>query len=211
MVPGAPRILPLATPRGRPRNVTRRNAIVRAALRLFADQGFAGTTMREIAGACDIGETLVYRYYARKVDVLDAVVEYVLHQMQGAHDALLLTARRSRLPRQFLACAGIIYLHHVEELEAWYVARLSVLPLDLGQRSRLAAADAALPNVIAAYLRACDCLRDAGVIAAAFTDAILNHVLMAKREALSDEQLRRTFLDELVDALLLGAGCTKAP
>src|SRR6516162_9934163 len=44
----------------------RRKAIVTAALPLFARNGFAGTTTREIAEAADISEALLFRHFPSK-------------------------------------------------------------------------------------------------------------------------------------------------
>jgi len=44
----------------------RRNAIVRAAVPLFARKGFAGTTTREIAEAAGISEALVFKHFPSK-------------------------------------------------------------------------------------------------------------------------------------------------
>src|SRR3982074_829078 len=44
----------------------RRQAIVDAAVPLFARKGFAGTTTRELAGAAGISEALLFRHFPSK-------------------------------------------------------------------------------------------------------------------------------------------------
>src|ERR1051325_214643 len=44
----------------------RRNAIVKAAVPLFARKGFAGTTTRELAEAAGISEALLFRHFPSK-------------------------------------------------------------------------------------------------------------------------------------------------
>src|SRR5918992_1259907 len=53
----------------------RREGILQASLHLFADRGFHGTSMRDIARAADITEGLIYHYFASKRDLFRAIIE----------------------------------------------------------------------------------------------------------------------------------------
>jgi AcrR family transcriptional regulator len=53
----------------------RREDILQASLHLFADKGFHGTSMRDIARAADITEGLIYHYFASKRDLFRAIIE----------------------------------------------------------------------------------------------------------------------------------------
>ncbi|TYL55513.1 mycofactocin system transcriptional regulator [Nocardioides sp. BGMRC 2183] len=57
-----------ASVRGRP-EVTTHAAIEQAAFRLFAERGFAGTTMEAIAAEVGVGKRTVFRYYPSKNDI----------------------------------------------------------------------------------------------------------------------------------------------
>lgn len=63
-----------------------RARIERAALRCFADRGFAGTSMAEIAAAAGTAPANVYRYVASKEELLAAVVPA---DLPARHDRLL--------------------------------------------------------------------------------------------------------------------------
>lgn len=45
-----------------------------AALQLFAERGYAGTTTQEIARQADVSETLLFRHFGNKAQLYDAVV-----------------------------------------------------------------------------------------------------------------------------------------
>jgi AcrR family transcriptional regulator len=53
----------------------RREDILQASLHLFAEKGFHGTSMRDIARSADITEGLIYHYFASKRDLFRAIIE----------------------------------------------------------------------------------------------------------------------------------------
>jgi AcrR family transcriptional regulator len=53
----------------------RRDDILKASLHLFAEKGFHGTSMRDIAREADITEGLIYHYFASKRDLFRAIIE----------------------------------------------------------------------------------------------------------------------------------------
>jgi AcrR family transcriptional regulator len=73
-----------STRRGR-RILRQRKEIMDAAARLFALNGYAATTTKDIAAAADIGESTLYGYFPGKRDVLLAIFS----QQAGEIDAFL--------------------------------------------------------------------------------------------------------------------------
>lgn len=53
----------------------RRAAIVDAAINLFADKGFRGTTTRELAAVLGVSEPVLYQHFATKNELYAAIIE----------------------------------------------------------------------------------------------------------------------------------------
>jgi AcrR family transcriptional regulator len=53
----------------------RREDILKTSLHLFAEKGFHGTSMRDIAREAEITEGLIYHYFASKRDLFRAIIE----------------------------------------------------------------------------------------------------------------------------------------
>ena len=58
----------------------RRIQIIEAAIDLFANKGFKGTTTREIACAAGISEAIIFRHFATKEDLYDAIIAHTLEK-----------------------------------------------------------------------------------------------------------------------------------
>ncbi|MBL8230999.1 MAG: TetR/AcrR family transcriptional regulator [Bryobacterales bacterium] len=59
----------------------RRASIVEAAVRLFAQNGFRGTTTRQLAAALGVSEPVLYQHFQTKRDLYSAILE---HLSQGS-------------------------------------------------------------------------------------------------------------------------------
>ncbi len=59
---------------------SRRQAILAAAQPLFAARGFDGVTTREVAAAASVSEALLYRHFANKAALYEAVLESCIQQ-----------------------------------------------------------------------------------------------------------------------------------
>ncbi len=53
----------------------RKASIVEAAIRLFAERGFRGTTTRELAAAVGVSEPILYEHFRTKRDLYAAIIE----------------------------------------------------------------------------------------------------------------------------------------
>lgn len=54
----------------------RRRQLTKAAIKLFSEKGFRGTTTKEIAHAAGISEALIYKHFASKEDLYVAILDY---------------------------------------------------------------------------------------------------------------------------------------
>ena len=73
-----------ARPRGRPRDhdsTETRERILRAAMQLFAQRGYEGTTNRQIAAACGLTGAAIYHYFTSKAELYAAVYEAVFDRV----------------------------------------------------------------------------------------------------------------------------------
>lgn len=71
----------------------RRAAIVRAAIGLFGEKGFRGTTTRELAAAVGVTEPVLYQHFATKGELYRAIIELICEDEQGHKDPALAAAQ----------------------------------------------------------------------------------------------------------------------
>lgn len=79
--------------------VSRRDEILRAATRLFADRGFSETGIDDVGEAVGITGPAVYRHFGSKHDVLVAVIE---ESVVGLHDTTARALEGDAPPEQAL-------------------------------------------------------------------------------------------------------------
>ncbi len=59
----------------------RRRQLILAAIQVFAQKGFRGTTTKEIAAAAGVAEAMIYRHFATKEDLYSAILDYQAEQI----------------------------------------------------------------------------------------------------------------------------------
>lgn len=144
---------------GRPRASSRR-MIEEAALELFLEQGYARTSIDDIARRAGVGRATVFSYVAAKSDLLWLDVDAVLDDLEGERGrgtapipALLATARRVGADRVPLAVTQADVLGVRDELVASAMARVlrleRLLRTDGDLDARVTAASLASAVVVA--------------------------------------------------------------
>lgn len=87
--PPTPPSLPHSAPDRRQRRSTEtRERLFRAALKLFAQKGFAETTVEDITNAADVGKGTFFNYFPSKDHILIAFSDMQLAKLQGAVESM---------------------------------------------------------------------------------------------------------------------------
>ncbi|MAL97693.1 MAG: hypothetical protein CL583_04495 [Alteromonadaceae bacterium] len=91
----------------------RRAQIVEAATQLFAETGYEGTSLRDVAERCGMTKAALYYHYTDKEALLRAVVEYRMIRLNDKIEAALAAVPEDRplerIRAHVLACAGHIH------------------------------------------------------------------------------------------------------
>jgi len=85
----APRNSGTAAPRRLLPAAERRAAILNAAAAAFADHGFAGTSMEDVAAKCGVSRLIVYRHFESKEAVYEGVLSDVARRLSVAFTGAL--------------------------------------------------------------------------------------------------------------------------
>lgn len=170
-----------ARPRSRPGRPSRQEAaetsarIIDAAARLFAAQGFAATSVEQVASACNAGKDTIYRRFPSKLALFGAVLEStrdrILTRLEGEIAAEPNTGdpleRLRRIARWFLT------VNLDPELLAFRRIALSEETAFGELRERTPADDPIMDRLIVAVGQA----QDAGVLRRGDTDFLAWHLL----------------------------------
>jgi AcrR family transcriptional regulator len=94
----------------------RREAILDAAIQLFSERGFRGTTTRELAAAVGVSEPTLYQHFATKSELYSAIIDLKSTRGEEKFGRLLDEARESNDDRTyFRALATTILRWYTEE------------------------------------------------------------------------------------------------
>jgi len=155
-------------------------ALRRAALELFAERGFHGTSMRDIAARAGCSVSHVYYYFPSKGDVLRVMMVGIVEDLLADLDAALAGAGAEPRARLVAIVRAQVLFHCRRQAEA-FVGRSELRSLAPGDR----------PEVIGRYDRVTAIFRDtiaegegAGVFRCAFV-AQATHALVTMCNAVS--------------------------
>lgn len=105
----------MATPAGktaRPAKYDRRKAVIREeAAKIFAEYGFRGATMQQVADACSIHKASVYHYYSSKEEILFDILTFADNEISEVME------REAAKDVSDLEKVGLLVSCHV----AWYL------------------------------------------------------------------------------------------
>lgn len=86
----------------------RRAAIVGHAARLFAEHGFVGASIADLAEACDTSKSLIYHYYDSKEDILFDVMHSHVRALIEAAEKI---SARDVAPSEKLRALTLAFVH----------------------------------------------------------------------------------------------------
>jgi AcrR family transcriptional regulator len=96
----------------------RREEILRAAVRLFAEKGFRGTTTRELASTVGVSEPVLYQHFSNKNELYRAIIEVKAREaLQGSEK--LRELAQSDDDRAFLRALAATILDRYSIDEEW--------------------------------------------------------------------------------------------
>ncbi|TPP10404.1 TetR/AcrR family transcriptional regulator [Rhizobium glycinendophyticum] len=91
--------------------------IMAVAMELFADRGFAGTSMEQVASRCGMGKDTLYRRFPSKVALFEAVVEHA-HRRAVDRLADMRSAAEEPLPRLKALMQAMLHMNMDADLIA---------------------------------------------------------------------------------------------
>jgi AcrR family transcriptional regulator len=118
------------------RSPATRERIREAGLTLFNERGYTGTTVRELADACDLTPGAIYNHYASKEALLFAIVDRVHDEADAVLSETLRTAG-SAPAAQLEALAAAFTAFHVARPRATRVANRDYIYLPDGERDSI--------------------------------------------------------------------------
>jgi AcrR family transcriptional regulator len=92
----------------------KRQEILKAAMELFAKNGFRGTTTRDLAAHADVNEAIIFRYFTNKTELYRAILEEKVHQGDNHYTEVEEMAKTSDL-QTFLEFIGHRFMERHEQ------------------------------------------------------------------------------------------------
>jgi len=130
-----------------------RERIHDAGLTLFNDRGYTGTTMRELADACDLTPGAIYNHYASKEALLFAIVDRVHDEADAVLSQTLRTAAGAPAA-QLEALAAAFTAFHIARPRETRVANRDYIYLPGGERDSIVRRRRRVRGLFADVLRA---------------------------------------------------------
>ncbi len=105
----------------------RRAAIVRSAMRLFAEKGFRGATTRELAAGLGVTEPVLYQHFRAKRDLYSAIIEAKAEEASAYGRELLELSRGDDDWAFFTAVGSLILKLYQDDPEMFRLVYYSCL------------------------------------------------------------------------------------
>lgn len=113
--------------------------VLASALSAFAEQGYHGTSIRDIAAGAGLSVPGLYHHYRSKQDVLMALMIAVMDDLLGRTRAALAGASGATPAERFDALVEALLRFHLERQSEAFVASSEIRSLDEDNRTRYVA------------------------------------------------------------------------
>lgn len=113
--------------------------VLASALTAFAEQGYHGTSIRDIAAGAGLSVPGLYHHYRSKQDVLMALMIAVMDDLLGRTRAALASAGEATPTARFDAVVEALLRFHLERQSEAFVASSEIRSLDEENRTRYVA------------------------------------------------------------------------
>lgn len=164
----------------------RRAQVIEAAIRLFAQRGFQGTTTKQIAEEAGINEALIFRYFHSKQELYSAILDYGTSQVSTERwiEELQPYAERRDDEGLFSGLAHRLIENHALKESFWRLTLYSALEKHELARMCRARQGAPLEDFLTNYIRTRQCDGaftglDARTVALSFIGMCSHHVMLS--------------------------------
>jgi TetR/AcrR family transcriptional regulator len=130
----------------------RRQEILAAAMQLFAQKGFRGTTTRDLATQAEVNEAIIFRHFKTKEELYSAIIEFKAGENRNARLEELERLASANDDANFFRTLGRSFLEKHEQ-DTTFLRLLLFSALEGHQLSDMFAASLTARNPIANYIQ----------------------------------------------------------
>ena len=130
----------------------RRQQIITAAMELFAQKGFRGTTTRDLATQAGVNEAIIFRYFKTKEELYNAIIEYKANEHRQAQTEEVERLATGNDDQKFFEAIGNAFLRR-HETDTTFLRLLLFSALEGHQLSEMFVASMAVRHPIANYIQ----------------------------------------------------------
>lgn len=179
-----------------------REAILRAALELFAERGFGRTTMAEVAARAGVSKGLIYTHVSSKDDLLREIVAERIRQVEEVQARLGRSGTAGERLLRFLRASLADVRDHADELRLYVALRLQPesAPGAAAEAAALAGDRRILSDLLVSVLRELDSTDPDGdaLVAQAALDGMAVWILIATA---AGSEISDTWIEGMVERL----------
>jgi len=130
----------------------KRQDIIKAAIEVFAQNGFRGTTTRDLAAHAEVNEAIIFRHFNTKQELYSAILEQKLSQGKDAHWEQFQQLAQAGNDEEFFENFGRHFLERHEE-DSTFMRLLMFSALEGHELSEMFLSSIAGRDPLASYIQ----------------------------------------------------------